>query len=148
MLMGFHPTELIVIFVIALLVFGPKKLPEMGAQIGKGINAFKKGMREIREPVENSIDLESLTAEQNQLRSLEDRLLELEILERELAVKQAEAALRATQGILATTVEKGYIEEDNVVSSTIVDAGSIAPAETDHATMESVESAEPVSSKV
>ena len=49
---GFHPFELIIILAIALLIFGPKKLPEMGASIGKSIKAFQKGMKEINEPDE------------------------------------------------------------------------------------------------
>ena len=51
---GFHPFELIIILAIALLIFGPKKLPEMGASIGKSIKAFQKGMKEINEPDEPS----------------------------------------------------------------------------------------------
>jgi sec-independent protein translocase protein TatA len=40
----FQPTHLLVIFFIALLVFGPKKLPELGKGIGDGIRALKRGM--------------------------------------------------------------------------------------------------------
>ena len=47
---GFHGVDLLVILAIALLVFGPKKLPEMGASIGKSIKEFKKGMAELTEP--------------------------------------------------------------------------------------------------
>jgi sec-independent protein translocase protein TatA len=39
-----HTPEIIVILLIALLIFGPKKLPEMGSAIGKSIKEFKKGM--------------------------------------------------------------------------------------------------------
>ena len=45
--LGFRPLDLIVIFVIGLLVFGPKKLPEMGRSIAQGIQMFKKGMSEV-----------------------------------------------------------------------------------------------------
>lgn len=38
------PTELIVILAIALLVLGPKKLPEVGKSLGKGIREFKDGI--------------------------------------------------------------------------------------------------------
>lgn len=38
------PMELVVILVIALLVIGPKKLPEMGKSIGKGMREFKAGV--------------------------------------------------------------------------------------------------------
>jgi sec-independent protein translocase protein TatA len=44
---GFHGLDLVVILVIALLIFGPKKLPEMGSAIGKSIKEFKKGMNEL-----------------------------------------------------------------------------------------------------
>jgi sec-independent protein translocase protein TatA len=42
----FQPMHLLVIFFIALLVFGPKKLPELGKGIGEGIRALKDGMKE------------------------------------------------------------------------------------------------------
>jgi len=47
---GFHGADLLIILAIALLIFGPKKLPEMGASIGKSIKEFKKGMAELTEP--------------------------------------------------------------------------------------------------
>jgi sec-independent protein translocase protein TatA len=40
----FQPLHLLVIFGIALLVFGPKKLPELGKGIGDGIRGFKEAM--------------------------------------------------------------------------------------------------------
>jgi len=42
----FQPMHLIVIFGIALLVFGPKKLPELGKGLGDGIRGFKSAMKE------------------------------------------------------------------------------------------------------
>jgi sec-independent protein translocase protein TatA len=51
----FQPTHLLVIFVIALLVFGPKKLPELGKGIGEGIRGFRSS---LKEPV-NTADEES-----------------------------------------------------------------------------------------
>jgi sec-independent protein translocase protein TatA len=42
----FQPMHLLVIFFIALLVFGPRKLPELGKGIGEGLRALKEGMRE------------------------------------------------------------------------------------------------------
>ena len=41
----FQPMHLLVIFGIALLVFGPKKLPELGKGIGEGIRGFKSAIR-------------------------------------------------------------------------------------------------------
>ena len=56
----FQPTHLLVIFGIALLVFGPKKLPELGKGIGEGIRGFKAAMKpdEVT-PVTSTIALAS-----------------------------------------------------------------------------------------
>ena len=40
--------EIIMIFIIALLVFGPKKLPELGKSLGKGLREFKKATDELK----------------------------------------------------------------------------------------------------
>ena len=42
----FQPMHLLVIFLIALLIFGPKKLPELGKGLGEGIRALKEGMKD------------------------------------------------------------------------------------------------------
>lgn len=42
----FQPMHLLVIFFIALLVFGPKKLPELGKGLGEGIRSFKDSMKD------------------------------------------------------------------------------------------------------
>jgi len=47
---GLHMPELIIVLVVALLIFGPKKLPEMGSAIGKSIKEFRKGVNEISNP--------------------------------------------------------------------------------------------------
>jgi sec-independent protein translocase protein TatA len=52
----FQPMHLLVIFGIALLVFGPKKLPELGKGIGEGIRGFKSAMKaEEEKPVSTTI---------------------------------------------------------------------------------------------
>ena len=45
-----QPMHLLVIFGIALLVFGPKKLPELGKGIGEAIRGFKSAMKEEEKP--------------------------------------------------------------------------------------------------
>ena len=47
--------ELIVIFVIALIVFGPRKLPELGRSLGRGIAEFKKATNELQNTLEQEI---------------------------------------------------------------------------------------------
>lgn len=46
-----QPTHLLVILAVALLVFGPKKLPELGQGLGKGIKSFKEGMKSATDEV-------------------------------------------------------------------------------------------------
>lgn len=48
--------ELLVILVIALMVFGPKRLPELGRSLGQTLNEFKKGANALRESVEAEIE--------------------------------------------------------------------------------------------
>jgi sec-independent protein translocase protein TatA len=50
----FQPMHLLVILGIAVLVFGPKKLPELGKGIGEGIRGFKSAMREHEESSEKT----------------------------------------------------------------------------------------------
>lgn len=47
--------EMVVIAIIVLLVFGARRLPEIGASIGKGIREFKKSISEIESPTNPSI---------------------------------------------------------------------------------------------
>jgi len=47
----FQPMHLLVIFGIALLVFGPKKLPELGKGIGEGIQGFKSALTDQQKPI-------------------------------------------------------------------------------------------------
>ena len=48
--------ELILIFVVALLVFGPKKLPEIGKSLGKGLAEFKKASDDLKKTIEDEIE--------------------------------------------------------------------------------------------
>ena len=93
--MPFHGPELIIIVVIALLIFGPKRLPEMGASIGKSIKEFKKGMNELTTPKEEK----------------EDSAPSLEAIEREIAAKKAAAAREAE--VKQPEVEVGNVEVGN-----------------------------------
>jgi len=48
-------SEMLVIFVVALLVFGPKKLPELGKSLGKGIREFRKATDELKSSWEEQV---------------------------------------------------------------------------------------------
>lgn len=47
--------ELIVIFIVALLVFGPKKLPELGRSLGKAIAELKRSMHNVKEQMDSEL---------------------------------------------------------------------------------------------
>ena len=51
--------ELMVILIIALIVFGPRRLPEIGKALGQTINEFKKGAASLRDSMEAEIERES-----------------------------------------------------------------------------------------
>jgi TatA/E family protein of Tat protein translocase len=52
--------ELLIILVIALLIFGPKKLPEVGKSLGRAIREFRRTSDEIKEKIEQEIQAEEL----------------------------------------------------------------------------------------
>ena len=54
--MPIGPMELIIILVIALVVFGPKRLPDMGRSLGKAIREFRNAGKEIQSDIVESID--------------------------------------------------------------------------------------------
>jgi sec-independent protein translocase protein TatA len=50
--------ELLIIFVIALIIFGPRKLPELGRSLGKSLAEFKRASNELRNTLEEEIRIE------------------------------------------------------------------------------------------
>lgn len=50
--------ELLLIFIVALLVFGPRKLPEMGRSLGKALGEFKKATDELKNTIEREVQIE------------------------------------------------------------------------------------------
>ena len=48
--------ELILIFIVALLVFGPKKLPELGKSLGRGLAEFKRASEDLKKTIEDEIE--------------------------------------------------------------------------------------------
>jgi sec-independent protein translocase protein TatA len=61
--------ELVIILVIALIIFGPRKLPELGRSLGKSIGEFKKASNELRSTLEEEIRVEEQRDKQTQTAS-------------------------------------------------------------------------------
>ncbi len=64
--------ELLVIMTIALLIFGPKKLPEVGRSIGKAIREFRKTSDEIKERIEEEIQVEEFKEIKKDIKEITD----------------------------------------------------------------------------
>jgi sec-independent protein translocase protein TatA len=50
--------EIVIVFVVALVIFGPKKLPEIGKSLGKGIAEFKRATNELKQTWEDEVQVE------------------------------------------------------------------------------------------
>jgi sec-independent protein translocase protein TatA len=57
-----QPTHLLVIFAIALLMFGPQKLPQLGRGLGEAIRGFREG---LRSPADKNIESGAATAQRS-----------------------------------------------------------------------------------
>lgn len=53
---GLSTTEVVIIFVIILLLFGAKRIPDLMKGIGKGIRSFKEGMNDVKEEIDRPVD--------------------------------------------------------------------------------------------
>ena len=58
--------ELIIIFVIALIVFGPRKLPELGKSLGKSLAEFKRASNELKNTLDEEIRMEERKSQARQ----------------------------------------------------------------------------------
>ena len=60
---GLGPWELLVIFLVVLLLFGAKRLPEIAQGMGKGIREFKKSLKDTSDEIKGSLDANSSTSD-------------------------------------------------------------------------------------
>ena len=60
--------ELIIILVIALIIFGPRKLPELGKSLGRSLNEFKRASADLQNTLEQEIKLEEQKEQQAKTR--------------------------------------------------------------------------------
>jgi sec-independent protein translocase protein TatA len=59
--------EIILIFIIALIVFGPRKLPEIGKTIGKGLAEFKRASNELKQTWEDEVQIDKQKEEMSKV---------------------------------------------------------------------------------
>lgn len=60
--------EILLLFVVALLVFGPRKLPELGKSLGRGLSEFRKASNELRNTLEEEVRAEDDRGKRGKLR--------------------------------------------------------------------------------
>jgi sec-independent protein translocase protein TatA len=98
---GLGIPELIVIFVIALVVFGPKKLPELGKSIGRAMAEFKKASEDFQESVRTEMrEVEREASVKEEIKRIEQSVQE--------GTKTVEEPVAAQKGHDGTAVQEGH----------------------------------------
>jgi sec-independent protein translocase protein TatA len=82
MMFGFHWAELLVVLVLVMVFFGPKRLPELGGALGKGLRDFRHGLHEAKEEI-------GIADIQEQVRDVRDTVASLP--------QEVEASMRAAE---------------------------------------------------
>jgi len=63
--------ELVILFAVVLIIFGPKRLPELSRALGKSITDFKRGMRDIKEDIDVAGEEPDLQAPEKETRQMD-----------------------------------------------------------------------------
>jgi len=68
--------EIVIIFIVALVIFGPRKLPELGRSLGKGLSEFKRASNELKRTWEDEVEAVKHEAdvEQDELKKIQTDL--------------------------------------------------------------------------
>ncbi|MGC2425017.1 MAG: Sec-independent protein translocase protein TatB [Nitrospirota bacterium] len=90
--LGF-PSEIILIFIVALIVFGPKRLPDMAKSLGRAMNEFKRSMNDFKRQIETEVGTESIKEDLlRQQKEIQDKLAGLNPTGQGPAVDKIETA--------------------------------------------------------
>ena len=105
---GLGLPELIVIFVIALVVFGPKKLPDLGKSIGRAMAEFKKAQQEFQDSVQTEMKEVEKTTNLEELKKLStlDNLSAYKAADEGKSVEALEAEKKTDQTAVEKTEQK------------------------------------------
>jgi TatA/E family protein of Tat protein translocase len=68
--------EIVIIFIVALVIFGPRKLPELGRSLGKGLSEFKRASNELKRTWEDEVEAvkHEVDVEQDELKKIQTDL--------------------------------------------------------------------------
>ena len=88
------PWEIAIVLVLALLIFGPRKLPELGSSLGRSINGFKKGLKETKDDVQSAIK-EDVTATETTAETTSAQTTTASFAEATTAAASAETTAKA-----------------------------------------------------
>ncbi len=133
--------EMVFIFFLALILFGPKKMPEIGRQVARFLNEFRRASNEFRSQIESEINsLDNTTAPRQQilpplqapLGSLATRIFNPPPPEKLEAAEEAAAEAQAVKAAAAESVaRKAAAEEDQVpVETSLAPSPSLPPSPT------------------
>lgn len=64
--------EIIMIFIVGLLLFGPRKMPQLGRSIGRALGEFRRASNEFKRTVEDEVAAEDIRAVEKDLRDIKD----------------------------------------------------------------------------
>jgi Sec-independent protein translocase protein TatA len=133
--------EMIFLFLLVLILFGPKKMPEIGRQVARLLNEFRRASNEFRSQIEsevNSLDVSGKTGSSRQqilpslqapLGSLANRIFNPPSPEKLEAVEEANAEAAAVKAAAAESVADNSTAKTGLAENSAVETG-LAPSNT------------------
>lgn len=117
--------ELILIFLVALLVFGPRKLPELGKSLGRGLAEFKRASEDLKRTIEDEIE-----QGKNQVSAVRDEVASVREQAGELrnTVATATTAAAATSAAPAAPAAPAPVPETRSSEDAVPPPAPIRPA--------------------
>jgi len=127
--------EMVFIFFLALILFGPKKMPEIGRQVARFLNEFRRASNEFRSQIEseiNSLDVSNprqqiLPPIQAPLGSLANRIFNPPPPERLVAAEEAAAEAEAVKAAAAESVAQKAAEASLSPAPVVSESAKVAP---------------------